>query len=165
MKTYQELNDLVDSDPLALRDYAAGLQRELVQAREQRDTALRAAQERTNLHDASERGNPAAYPASAGEFAARWNAKSVEQREDWRAALIIGSDRAVTCMREDHAGELAHLRKQVAPLTIEWAFEAPSVPGMMYVTRNAMLFETMIAGRPDAKRFSRMAPEWSEMSR
>ena len=42
----------------------------------------------------------------------------------------------------------------------EWGFESP-MPGLMYVTRNALLFETMLAGAPEGTvPYTRFAGEW-----
>lgn len=44
-------------------------------------------------------------------------------------------------------------------LTQEWGFESPQ-PGLMYVTQNVLLVETMLAARPEAVVLTRFAPEW-----
>lgn len=42
----------------------------------------------------------------------------------------------------------------------EWGFESPQT-GLMYVTRNVMLFETMLAAAPEGTvPWTRFAPDW-----
>lgn len=47
----------------------------------------------------------------------------------------------------------------VATLEVEYMFVSPQT-GLYYVTRNQMLVETMLAARPDATLYSRLAPPY-----
>ena len=65
----------------------------------------------------------------------------------------------------DHDAHLAAVieadgwRQVEAAETVEWGFESPQ-PGLMYVTRNPLLAETMQAGRPDAAMCRRPSLPW-----
>lgn len=50
----------------------------------------------SRLEGATEPGDPATIP-SPGEFAARWNAKTEEQRADFLRAMHEASDKAALC--------------------------------------------------------------------
>lgn len=46
---------------------------------------------------------------------------------------------------------------------IEFGFDAPDVPGLMYVTQNQLLATTMLDARPDAPMFIRLGPKWTKI--
>ena len=66
----------------------------------------------TALDGATTLGDPAAFSADAGEFAARWNATTKEDREQWvhgMAALCVAATR---CFESHHEEELHRLKEQ-----------------------------------------------------
>jgi hypothetical protein len=75
-----------------------------------------------------------------------------------------------------------HCRGDMVPLTValeslptppvagepdlieEFSFDYEPMPGLKYVTTNAMLVETMAAAKPGAKVLRRLAPKWTEVN-
>lgn len=51
----------------------------------------------SDLDGATDPGSPATMPATPGEFAARWNSKTEEQRAAFLQAMQEASDRAQLC--------------------------------------------------------------------
>lgn len=56
------------------------------------------------LLGATDEGDPAAFPASAGEFAARWNRWPPERRENFVRRMIETSQIAMRCLEQHDAG-------------------------------------------------------------
>lgn len=56
------------------------------------------------LLGATDEGDPRAFPASAGEFAARWNRWSPERRENFVQRMIESSQIALRCLEQHDAG-------------------------------------------------------------
>lgn len=73
------------------------------------------------LEGATNAGDPAAYPATPGEFAARWNAWTEERRARVLAALVDASEASGACLREDHRGTIAALEAERAHLAARLA--------------------------------------------
>jgi hypothetical protein len=65
------------------------------------------------LDGATDPGEPNAYPANAGEFAARWNAWTPAQRDTWLGARIESSQRSAACYEQDHVGRLGQLDARI----------------------------------------------------
>lgn len=65
------------------------------------------------LEGATDRGEPNAYARDAGEFAARWNAASEEQREDRVRWMVKSSQDAAACFERDHEGRIEWLELQL----------------------------------------------------
>jgi hypothetical protein len=63
----------------------------------------------STLNGATALGPANAYPADAGEFAARWNQRTPVQREALVRLLRDGSERAAQCFQQDHVGRLERL--------------------------------------------------------
>lgn len=51
----------------------------------------------SRLEGATESGDPATVPVVPGEFAARWNAKTEEERAGFLRAMYEASDKAALC--------------------------------------------------------------------
>lgn len=64
----------------------------------------------TDLDAATTPGPENTYPADAGEFAARWNEWTTEQREDWVQAVVRGSEERSACFMRNHEGQIHRLR-------------------------------------------------------
>lgn len=56
------------------------------------------------LLGATDEGDPAAFPANAGEFAARWNRWSSERRENFVQRMIESTQIALRCLEQHDAG-------------------------------------------------------------
>ena len=56
----------------------------------------------TDLKGATSPGNPALWPASSGEFAARWNAMGREAREDLVRLIVESARKAHDCWALAH---------------------------------------------------------------
>lgn len=56
------------------------------------------------------------WAASPGEFAARWNAMTSEERSSCVAAVRRDSERSLRCFQQDHEGQLDALWKHVESL-------------------------------------------------
>lgn len=63
----------------------------------------------SDLEGATSLGEPWAHAADAGEFAARWNALSPEDRENAHRALQRSMGEATACFVENHRRRLALL--------------------------------------------------------
>lgn len=88
----------------------------------------------SNLDGATDVGAENSYPASPGEFAARWNAHTEGGRERMLQGIIDNADRGSRCWKMNHAAELEivhamlqHARDLHHPVTIP---ALPPVPGM-----------------------------------
>lgn len=64
----------------------------------------------TVLDGPTDTGEPYAYPKDAGEFAARWNAKTVQERDELVTRLVSDSRRSLHCYQANHDEEIERLR-------------------------------------------------------
>lgn len=56
---------------------------------------------------------PNAAASTPGQFAARWNLHTEQQRQDWLDGMHEAVERGQTCFMQDHARHLAALEEQV----------------------------------------------------
>lgn len=63
--------------------------------------------DQTTLDGATDPGDPAAWPADAGQFAARWNAADTERRNALVRSMPDTSWQAERCLIENHDARLA----------------------------------------------------------
>jgi len=71
------------------------------------------------LAGATTEGASWVYPANAGEFAARWNAASLEEREQRVQGMVAASQQMGTCVYGRHEERLRELQEQVMRLTAQ----------------------------------------------
>jgi len=88
------------------------------------------------LEGATSAGDPWAYPAAAGEFAARWNAAPPEERERRVQGMVTASQRSARCFDYDHEGQLRWLQEQVMRLTAALDDAQPSYHVVKHPTRS-----------------------------
>ena len=83
-----------------------------------------------------------------GQWIAKWNAASAEHRFAWALAIMDASTEARDCLVQDHAGELAALRAQLA------AMPEPAVSREQVEQAALFMFavRTYTHGRPDYAR-------------
>lgn len=74
----------------------------------------------TTLDGATTTGEPNAWPANAGEYAARWNAHDTEWREDHVISQVDTAQRASRCIEHDHEGKIRHLEQGWQDSTNAW---------------------------------------------
>lgn len=83
-----------------------------------RETAVRLEQElaavQSDMAGATEVGEPWAYPSTPGQFAARWNARTEEDRVEWLSRFTEVSERAHACWVGGHEGQ-ARLVEELLP--------------------------------------------------
>lgn len=65
----------------------------------------------TELDGATTPGEPNTHPANAGEFAARWNALTPEERDQRARAIVADSETAIRCFMYRH-DEIAVLTRE-----------------------------------------------------
>jgi hypothetical protein len=70
------------------------------------------------LDGATLTGDPAAQPSTPGEFAARWNERTEEERAGIVTALTGAAERDARCFLENHRPELATLRAEVSDVRL-----------------------------------------------
>lgn len=70
----------------------------------------------TTLDGATEHGEPFAFPADAGEFAARWNNYSPGARELRLRKLATDAEVAADCYMANHRGRLEHTEAPASTL-------------------------------------------------
>lgn len=63
-------------------------------------------------------------------------------------------------LANERADAVRHAYYREQPV-IEFGFDAPDVPGLMYVTQNQLLATTMLSARPDTPMFIRLGSKWS----
>lgn len=66
------------------------------------------------MQGATDPGPDHSYPATPGEFAARWNAWDDDYRMRWLLRAVADSNAAGRCLVEDHAGQIGFLRENLA---------------------------------------------------
>jgi len=71
----------------------------------------------TDLEGATDVGVQGTWASSAGEFAARWNARTPEEREAFTARIVNDAACAASCRQADHRGEIDRLRTALLDLT------------------------------------------------
>jgi len=77
-----------------------------------------------------------AYPANAGEFAARWNAASLEEREQRVQGMVAASQQMGTCVYGRHEERLRELQEQVMRLTADLDEARPGYRAVQHPTRS-----------------------------
>lgn len=77
----------------------------------------------TDLEGATTPGEEFAWPASPGEFAARWNAQPEPARARWLAAMIRDAEAASRCVQENHDAAQLYLMGRPVP-TVPQAIQA-----------------------------------------
>lgn len=155
---YSELIGLADSidDNLSDQQIAAGLRRVADQIRP------------LDLEAATFPPEPGVQPANSSEFAALWNAKTPERREQMMQLLLDQQSRAHTCFMEDHEGLKA--RQVLSPTEInvlaqrfyEEASESKEISLVMAMTGKPELVAVLQRALSRIGRFVPPAPEsWS----
>jgi len=71
----------------------------------------------TDLEGATDVGVQGTWASSAGEFAARWNARTPEEREAFTARIVNDAACAASCRQADHRGEIDRLRTALLDVT------------------------------------------------
>ena len=88
---------------------------------------------RTTLDGATTPGEEFAWPANAGEFAARWNEADTEQRDAWVRSIVDNAEAASRCFRMAHRQQvelLQHMQtEQRDRMLATLRTEGEAVPG------------------------------------
>lgn len=78
----------------------------------------------SDLDGATDLGDPAAWPADAGQFAARWNARPADQRDAAVQQMIANAERADACFVRNHEARIRDLSAELR------AASRPSAPAV-----------------------------------
>lgn len=105
----------------------------------------------TDLDGATEPGLEHSFPADAGEFAARWNARTPESREDLVRVLVSNAQIASTCIIRNHEARFENVNTALRQVRDELRglldrLEDPVVAGDTVVLREAIANVWRMAG-------------------